>query len=136
MPTDAHRIRTDPDTLYQRHGLAAGYRVGDVLYLSGMTGVGDDGRIVGPGDFAAQADQMFRNIQHILQAGGSDLSRVVKTTAFVTDMKCLPEWRAAKLRWFSQPAPAGTIVEVSRFGSIDALIELEVIALADGRVLG
>lgn len=135
MATDAHRIRTEPDTLYQRHGLAAGYRVGDVLYLSGMTGVADDGRIV-PGGFPAQADQMFRNIQRILQAAGSDLSRVIKTTAFVTDMACLPDWKAAKLRWFSQPAPAGTIVEVSRFGSAEALIELEVIALADGRVIG
>lgn len=136
MPTDARRIKTQPDTLYLRHGLAAGYRVGDVLYLSGMTGVGDDGRIVGPGDFAAQADQMFRNIDGILRAAGSDLSRVFKTTTFVTDMRCRADWIAAKQRWFSTPMPAGTLVEVNRFGSADALIELEVIALADGRVTG
>lgn len=135
MTTDAVRIRTIPDTLYETRGLAAGYRVGDVLYLSGMTGMGDDGKIA-PGGFAAQCDQMFRNIQRILQAGGSDLSRVFKTTTFVTGMQYRDDWIAAKQRWFTAPMPAGTLVEVSRFGSAEALVELEVIALADGRVVG
>ena len=52
--------------------IAPGWRVGDLLFLSGQASIGPDGSIVGIGDFDAQLAQTFANIATALAAGGSD----------------------------------------------------------------
>jgi len=124
------RITIDPDP-YEPFRLAQGYRVGDLLFISGQAAIDQSGRMVGVGDFEAQAKQAFENLDRVLRAGGSSLRNVIKVTIFLTDMTNFD--RIVKLRgqWFTAPYPADTIVEVRSLYSPDAMIEIEAIAVAD-----
>jgi 2-iminobutanoate/2-iminopropanoate deaminase len=79
------RITVDPDP-YEPFRLAQGYRVGDLLFISGQAAIDANGRIVGVGDFDAQAKQAFKNLDRVLRAGCSSLKNVIKVTIFLTDM--------------------------------------------------
>jgi reactive intermediate/imine deaminase len=124
------RIITRPDP-YEPFRLAQGYRVGDLLFISGQAAIDDDGGLVGIGDFDAQAEQAFRNLDRALRAGGSSLANVVKVTIYLTDMRNFPKIVELRGRWFTPPVPADTIVEVRSLYSPDAMIEIEAIAVAD-----
>jgi reactive intermediate/imine deaminase len=121
------QIHTQPDP-YAPYLLSQAIRAGDLVYVSGQAGVGDDGAIVGKGDFDAQADQAFRNLDRALKAGGSSLAQVIKVTIFLTSMSHFPKIVELRRKWFSAPYPADTIVEVSGLYSPDAMIEIEAIA--------
>lgn len=121
------QIHTQPDP-YAPYLLSQAIRAGGLVYVSGQAGVGDDGAIVGKGDFDAQADQAFRNLDRALKAGGSSLAQVIKVTIFLTSMSHFPKIVELRRKWFSAPYPADTIVEVSGLYSPDAMIEIEAIA--------
>jgi len=121
------QIHTQPDP-YAPYLLSQAIRAGGLVYVSGQAGVGDDGAIVGKGDFDAQADQAFRNLDRALRAGGSSFEQVIKVTIFLTSMSHFPKIVELRRKWFSAPYPADTIVEVSRLYSPDAMIEIEAIA--------
>ena len=129
------RITTDPDP-YEQFRLALGYRVGDLLVISGQAAIGPDGAIVGVGDFDAQAEQVFANLERVLEAGGSSLRNVIKVTIFLTDMRHFPKIVEYRGRYFTPPYPADTIVEVSSLYSPEAMLEIEAIAVADEAVAG
>jgi 2-iminobutanoate/2-iminopropanoate deaminase len=124
------RIRIDPDP-YERFRLAQGYRVGDLLFISGQAAIDQSGRIVGVGDFEVQAKQTFENLDRVLRAGGSSLRNVIKVTIFLTDMTNFDRIVQLRGQWFTAPYPADTIVEVRSLYSPDAMIEIEAIAVAD-----
>lgn len=75
----------------------------------------------------AQANQVFRNIAALLQAAGSDLSKVVKTTVFLQHMDDFAAINAIYARYFTEPYPARSCVEVAHLPK-DVLLECEVIA--------
>lgn len=108
--------------------IAPGWQVGNLLFLSGQASIGADGSIVGIGDFDAQLAQTFANIETVLAAGGSDLSKVVKVTIYLTDMGNFPKIVAARQRYFTAPYPADTTVEVKGLALPDLLVEIDVIA--------
>ena len=133
--TDAEQIRLDPDPL-EPYYLSQGFRVGDLVIVSGQAALDEHGAIVGVGDFDAQAEQTFRNLARVLEAGGASLDRVVKVTIFLTDMGNFPKIVELRKRWFSAPYPADTIVEVKGLALPELMIEIEATALTgDGRVL-
>lgn len=108
--------------------IAPAWQVGDLLFLSGQASIGADGSIVGPGDFDAQLAQTFANIQKVLAAAGSDLSKVVKVTIYLTDMANFPKIVEARRRWFTPPYPADTTVEVRALALPDLMVEIDAIA--------
>jgi reactive intermediate/imine deaminase len=124
------RITTDPDP-YEPFRLALGYRVGDLLFVSGQAAISPEGEIVGEGDFDAQAEQVFTNLERVLEAGGSSLANVVKVTIFLTDMANFPKIVELRGKWFTPPYPADTIVEVTSLALPELQIEIEAIAVAD-----
>jgi reactive intermediate/imine deaminase len=124
------RITIDPDP-YEPFRLAQGYRVGELLFISGQAAIDQSGRIVGVGDFEAQAKQVFENLDRVLRAGGSSLRNVIKVTIFLTDMTNFDRIVTLRGQWFTAPYPADTIVEVRSLYSPDAMIEIEAIAVAD-----
>lgn len=124
------RIKTDPDP-YEPFRLAQGYRVGELLFVSGQAAIDEHGQTVGDGDFDAQAEHTFRNLERVLEAGGSSLANVVKVTIFLRDMANFPKIVELRGRWFTPPYPADTIVEVSSLALPELLIEVEAIAVAD-----
>lgn len=124
------QIKITPDT-YKPFKLAQGHRVGDLLFISGQTAIGDDGNLVGIGDFDVQAEKAFENLDKVLKAGGSSLKNVVKVTILLRDMGNFNKIVALRGKYFIAPYPADTIFEVSSLYSPDALIEIEAVAVAD-----
>ncbi|MBO4123351.1 RidA family protein [Cupriavidus gilardii] len=125
------QVRTNPDP-YAPFLLSQGIRVGNLVFISGQAAIGDDGKIVGRGDFDKQAEQAFRNLRRALEAAGSSLDRVAKVTIFLKSMDNFGKIVELRRKWFSAPYPADTIVEISSLYSPDALIEIEAIAVAEG----
>ena len=123
------QIRVDPDP-YELYRLSQGFRVGELLFVSGQAGIDETGQLVGVGDFDAQADQTFRNLARVLAAGGSSLDRVVKVTIFLTDMSNFQKIVELRGKWFTSPYPADTIVEVTSLYLPEVEIEIEAIAVA------
>ncbi|OBV11389.1 RidA family protein [Erythrobacter dokdonensis] len=108
--------------------IAPGWQVGNLLFLSGQASIGADGSIVGIGDFDAQLARTFANIEKVLAAGGSDLSKVVKVTIYLTDMDNFPKIVEARQRYFTAPYPADTTVEVRSLALPELMVEIDVIA--------
>lgn len=104
-----------------------------LIFIAGQTALDRDGTLVGRGDFTAQADQVFRNLNAALQAVGCDASHLVKMTVFLRDMSNLGAYRESRNRFFTTvvppAAPAITLVEVSKLYGEDFLIEIEGIAV-------
>jgi enamine deaminase RidA (YjgF/YER057c/UK114 family) len=107
---------------------------GRIIFISGQTALDSDGHVVGKSDFAAQAAQVFRNLDVALQARGCTAANLVKLTVFLTDMNHLGLYREARNRFFASvtppAAPAVTLVEVSKLYGPEFMIEIEAIAAA------
>ena len=107
-------------------------RAGRLFFIAGQTSLDASGNVVGRGDFAAQAAQVFRNLGIALAAVGATASHLVKLTVFLRDMGDLAAYREVRNRFFATvtppAAPAVTLVEVSRLYGSDFLIEIEAIA--------
>ena len=132
----AHRIITDPNPFAQ-FNLASGYRVGDLLYLSGLPGVDPEtAEPVGVGDFDVQAEQAFKNIEWVLGCAGSSMDQIVKVVIYLTDMGYYDKILELRARWFTPPYPADTIVEVTALAMPELMIEIDVIAMVDGEIVG
>jgi 2-iminobutanoate/2-iminopropanoate deaminase len=120
------RIITQPDN-YVPFLLSQAIKFGDLLFVSGQAGAGDDGKIV-DGGFRAQGEQAFANLRRALVAGGSGLHDVIKVTIFVTDMGNFEQLVALRRQFFTAPYPADTIVEIKALYDPAAMIEIEAIA--------
>jgi reactive intermediate/imine deaminase len=132
--TNAERIKTDPDP-FDQFNIALGYRIGDLVLLSGQAAIDENGHVVGPGDFDAQAEQVFKNLKRVLEAAGSSLANVVKVNIYLTDMSNFPKIVELRSRYFSRPWPADTIVGVTALALPELMIEIEATALVAGKVV-
>jgi 2-iminobutanoate/2-iminopropanoate deaminase len=115
----------------ERFNLSAAVRSNGTLYLSGLTSIDDQMRVVGVGDMEAQIRQIYERLERALSVAGCSLVHVVSETAFTTDIEWLG--RAAYVRdGFYERAgaapPAATAVEVRRLFFSDALVELAAVA--------
>jgi len=120
------RVVTTPDN-YAPFLLSQGIRFGNLLFVSGQAGAGEDGKIV-EGGFRAQGEQAFANLRRVLEAGGSSLTDVIKVTIFVTNMGNFQEVVELRRKFFSEPYPADTIAEVKALYNPAVMIEIEAIA--------
>lgn len=120
------RVHTTPDN-YAPFLLSQGIKFGNLLFISGQAGAGDDGKIV-EGGFRAQGEQAFANLSRALEAGGSSLKDVIKVTIFVTDLGNFQEVVELRRTFFTDPYPADTIAEVKALYNPDVMIEIEAIA--------
>ncbi len=59
----------------------------NTVYVRGQVATDFEGRLVGVGDPRAQAEQAMKNVKQLLEEAGSDLSHIVKTTTFLTDIR-------------------------------------------------
>lgn len=130
MASDAEVIAIDPDPLAP-YAISPGWKAGGLLFLSGQAAIDESGAIVGAGDFEAQLAQTFANIDRVLAAGGSSRDQIVKVTIYLTDMANFPAMVEARKRYFAEPWPADTIVEVQALALPELMVEIDVIAAAD-----
>ncbi|MEO0867907.1 MAG: RidA family protein [Cyanobacteria bacterium J06642_11] len=104
-------------------------RAGNQIFISGTAPVDDGGKTVAPGDGYAQTRRCFQIIQQTLQAMGADLSHIVRTRMYVTDISRWQEYGRAHQEAMGTYPPASTMVEVKGLIDPDMLIEIEVDAL-------
>jgi 2-iminobutanoate/2-iminopropanoate deaminase len=122
----------DPATLSRPNGYShvVVAPAGRTLYISGQVALDRDGKLVGAGDFDAQAEQVFANLKAALEAGGASFKDVVKLTMYVTDMSQLKGLRVARDRYIDlKRPPASTLVEVRRLFRDDVLLEIDATAV-------
>lgn len=120
-------LQLDPDPLAP-YAIAPGWQVGNLLFLSGQAAIDEAGNIMGAEDFDQQVEQVFVNIDRVLAAGGSNRSKIVKVTIYLTDMAYFPQIVEARKQYFSPPYPADTIVEVKALAIPGLMVEIDVIA--------
>jgi len=108
---------------------------GRTAYIAGQVAFDSTGKVVGVGDFQAQAEQVFANLRRALASVGASFRDVVKTTTVLTDLKNLPALRDTRARYFDTThPPANTLVPVTTLARPDLLLEIEaVVDLPRGR---
>ena len=99
------------------------------VFLSGQIALDPATQQIVPGDVAVQTERVLQNLAGILQAAGSSLAQVVKTTVFLKNMSDFAAMNQVYGRYFTQDPPARSTVEVARLPK-DVLVEIDVIALA------
>ncbi|MBO4881576.1 MAG: RidA family protein [Firmicutes bacterium] len=100
--------------------------VNGMVYTSGQLGMFPNGNL--PEGVQAQAIQSLTNVKNILEAAGSSMDKVVKTTVFIKDMNDFGKVNEIYGTFFTEGAyPARSCVEVARLPK-DALVEIEVVA--------
>ena len=100
---------------------------GDLVYTSGQIGIDSKtGQL--PEGFEAQLEQVFKNLETVLEASGSSIDHVVKATVFLADMNDYNTLNELYKKQFKGDPPARTTVQVARLPR-DAKIEIEVIAV-------
>jgi enamine deaminase RidA (YjgF/YER057c/UK114 family) len=106
-------------------GYSRAVRVGNRIYVTGTTALGDDGEIVGIDDAYAQSVQCLKNIEQALQRLGAGLEHIVRTRMFVTDISRWEEYGRAHGEFLRDVMPATAMVEVSALIDERMLIEIE-----------
>ena len=112
-------------------GYCRGIRAGDRVFINGTVALAEDGATFAPDDAYAQTKRCFEIIEKALHDLGSDLTRVVRTRMFVTDIERLMEYGRAHEELFRDHPPCATMIEVSALARPDMVIEVEVDAFAD-----
>lgn len=110
-------------------GFSRAVRVGDFIAIGGTAAIGPDGRTVGIGDAATQAQRCFEIIKEALEVAGTGLEDVIRTRVLLTNIE---DWQAvAKVRgeYFSDIRPVDTVMQVTRFINPEWLVEIEVDAI-------
>lgn len=101
--------------------------VNNMVYTSGVIPVNPaTGEI--PEGAKAQAEQAFSNLTNLVEAAGSSMDRVIKTTVFIKEMNDFGTINEVYERFFPAPFPARSCVEVARLPK-DVLLEIEAVAL-------
>ncbi|MBQ8589873.1 MAG: RidA family protein [Firmicutes bacterium] len=100
---------------------------GNLLFASGQIPVDPETGII-PEGIEAQATQSLKNVKAIVEAAGSSMDKVIKTTVFMKDMNDFAKMNAIYATFFTEGQyPSRSAVEVARLPK-DVLIEIEVIA--------
>ena len=103
-------------------------RVNGLVFVSGQVAIDPATQQVISGELAEQTDRVLRNVSAILEAAGSSLAMVVRSTVFLKSMEDFAAMNEVYGRYFTSPFPARSTVEVSRLPK-DVLVEIDVIAL-------
>jgi 2-iminobutanoate/2-iminopropanoate deaminase len=104
-------------------------RANGLIFVSGQVAIDPATQQVIGGDVAAQTDRVIQNLSGILQAAGSGLEKVVRSTVFLKNMGDFAAMNQVYGRYFNSAPPARSTVEVARLPK-DVLVEIDVIALA------
>ena len=105
-------------------------RSGDTVYLSGQIGLDPTTMMLSGKDVAAQAEQMFKNIQAVAEAAGGSLGDIVKMTIYLTDMQDFERVNTVMQHFFEAPYPARAAIEIAGLPK-GALVEADAIMVLD-----
>jgi 2-iminobutanoate/2-iminopropanoate deaminase len=98
------------------------------IFTSGQIAIDPSTQQVVTGDVAAQTERVLRNLSEILEAAGSGLGKVVRSTVFLKDMNDFAAMNQVYGKYFASVPPARSTVQVARLPR-DVMVEIDVIAL-------
>ncbi|MFQ5593022.1 MAG: RidA family protein [Anaerolineae bacterium] len=105
-------------------------RVDNSIFTAGQIGLDPTtGKLV-DGDIQAQTRQVLQNLSAVLEAAGTSLDKVVKTTVFLSDLNDFGAMNEVYAEFFTDHPPARSAVQVARL-PLDALIEIEAVAIVE-----
>ena len=102
---------------------------GRLVFISGMTARCADGSIAGIGDIEAQTRQVCENVKSAVEQAGGTMDDICRVDVYVRNMEHFDRIHKVRREYFKPPAPASTMVEVSKMTSPDYLIEMSAIAV-------
>ena len=121
--------RSNPSALAKPAGYSHIVKDGKTVYVAGQVARNSEGKTVGVGDFSAQAEQAFKNVQAALESVGSNMSSIMKLIVFMTHREDIPEYRVARAKFVPDDAlPVITLILCSGLALPDFRIEVEAIA--------
>jgi enamine deaminase RidA (YjgF/YER057c/UK114 family) len=122
--------RIQPDGLSKPPTYSQVVKAGNTIYIAGQVAQDEHGQLVGAGDFVAQANQVFENLEKALAAAGAGFGDLVKTTIYVTDPRYREALRDVRSKYLgSAPLPASTLVVVAGLAQPEYLLEIEAVAV-------
>jgi 2-iminobutanoate/2-iminopropanoate deaminase len=104
---------------------------GRTVYVSGQVSLDAEGNVVGEGDVRLQTETVLEHVKTVVEEAGGGMEDVVKVTVFITDMGLYDEIHEVRRRYFSEPYPASSMVEVSALIDPRLLIEIEAVAVIE-----
>ena len=121
--------RSNPSALANPAGYSHVVKHGNTVYVAGQVARNSEGKTVGVGDFSAQAEQVFKNVQGALESAGSDMNCIMKLNVFLTHREDFPAYRVVRAKFVPDDAlPVSTLIFCSGLADPDFRIEVEVIA--------
>ena len=118
----------NPSGMHTPNGYSHIVKAGDTIYVAGQVAVAPDGSVVGEGNAAAQAEQIYQNLQHALASVGAKLSDIVKTTTYILNPDDVDAVRESRLRYLNENSPTSTLLVFSELARPEFLMEVEAIA--------
>lgn len=109
---------------------SAGIKAGNLVFTAGQLGLDPASGDFVPGGIEAQTQKALENLSAILEAAGSSLDKVVKTTVFLNDMNDFGAMNGVYGQFFTESFPARSAVQAARLPK-DGLVEIEAVALVD-----
>jgi 2-iminobutanoate/2-iminopropanoate deaminase len=103
---------------------------GDFIFCAGQIPLDPATMKLVDGDITVQTRRVLTNLSNVLEAAGSSLSRVVKTTVFLADFNDFQAMNAVYAEFFGTDAPARSTIQAARL-PVGALVEIEAIAIAN-----
>ncbi|MCW3075013.1 MAG: endoribonuclease [Flaviaesturariibacter sp.] len=114
------------------YGYSRAVRIGNLIEVSGTVAVDEAGAIVGEGDAYTQTTFVLKKIEAALVKAGASLKDVVRTRAYVTDIRQADAYGRAHGEAFGDIKPCTTMVEVKALIAPEYLVEIEVTAILTG----
>ncbi len=102
---------------------------GRLVFISGMTSRRPDGTIAGIGDIEAQTRQVCENVKAAVETAGGTMDDICRVDVYVRNMEHFDLIHKVRREYFKPPAPASTMVEISKMTSPEYLIEINAIAV-------
>ncbi len=104
---------------------------GRTVYVSGQVSLDAEGNVVGEGDVRLQTETVLEHVKTVVEEAGGGMGDIVKVTVFITDMGLYDEIHEIRRRYFEEPYPASSMVEVSALIDPRLLIEIEAVAVIE-----
>jgi enamine deaminase RidA (YjgF/YER057c/UK114 family) len=107
---------------------------GRTVFIAGQVGLDRSGNIVGRDDFRGQVRQVFENLKAAIESVGGSFRDVIKLNGYFLDLANLPDFRKVRDEYVNvESPPASTAVQVPRLFRPEFLVEIEAIAVVNGR---
>jgi 2-iminobutanoate/2-iminopropanoate deaminase len=104
---------------------------GRTIYVSGQVSMDAGGNVVGEGDVRLQTETVLEHVKTVVEGAGGGMEDIVKVTVFITDMGLYDEIHEVRRRYFEEPYPASSMVEVPALIDPRLLIEIEAVAVIE-----